>query len=233
MAARRGGITVHGVASDRLTTPTAIHNREEHKMPETLIPEVGPASENGASLREPANGHLPTDQEQFDAEVSRKGSVFLQVLAAVGIVTAIGMATVALVVASQNHTSTMVMPSAPVAAAAVPSAPVAQPISVSVAGSIKKGPDGKMHDAFSRTNFAVKVGQPTQLRIDNKDASPHSITAPGTGVNIIITPGVHTYTIIATKAGRYEWMCVIPCDSDAHGWAMKHPGYMAGYITAA
>jgi hypothetical protein len=38
---------------------------------------------------------------------------------------------------------------------------------------------------------------------------------------------------MATKAGRFEWMCVIPCDSDAKGWAMTHPGYMAGYITAA
>jgi hypothetical protein len=140
---------------------------------------------------------LPTDQEKFDAEVNRKGGIFLQVLGAVGIVTAIGMATVALVVASQNHTSAMVMPAAPVAA--VPAAPVARTISLSVAGSIKKGPDGKMHDAYSRTNFAVKVGQPTQMRIDNKDASSHSITAPGTGVSIIVKPGVHTYTMIATK----------------------------------
>jgi plastocyanin len=173
--------------------------------------------------------HLPTDQEKFDAEVNRKGGIFLQVLAAVGIVTAIGMATVALVVASQNHTSAMVMPAAPVAAA--PAAPVARTISFSVAGSIKKGPDGKMHDAFSKTNFAVSVGKPTQMRIDNKDSSPHSITAAGTGVNIIVNPGVHTYTVVATKAGRFEWNCMIPCDSDAHGWAMTHPGYMAGYIT--
>ncbi len=199
-------------------------------MTGTLMPEARPASENGASAHEPASGQRPTDQDKFDAEVNRKGGVFLQVLGAVGIVTAIGIATLALVVASQNHTSAMVMPSTPVAA--VPTAPVAQTISLSVAGSIKKGPDGKMHDAFSKTNFAVKVGQPTQIQIDNKDASPHSITAPGTGVSIIVNPGLHTYTMIATKAGRYEWTCVIPCDSDAHGWAMTHPGYMAGYITA-
>lgn len=172
----------------------------------------------------------PTDQEKFDAEVNHNGGMFLQVLGAVGIMTAIGIATLALVVASQNHTSAMVMPSAPVAAA--PSAPVAQTVSLSVAGSIKKGPDGKMHDAFSETDFAVKVGQPTQMRIDNRDASPHSITASGTGVSITVYPGVHTYTMTATRAGRYEWTCVIPCDSDAHGWAMTHPGYMAGYITA-
>ena len=203
-------------------------------MPGTLMPEVGPASENGASGREPASLHLPTDQEKFDAEVNREGGLFLQVLGAVGIIAAIGIATLALVVASQNHSSTMIMPSAPVAAAPVAAAPAAaaRTISFSVAGSIKKGPDGKMHDAFSKTNFAVSVGKPTQMRIDNKDSSPHSITAPGAGVNIIVNPGVHTYTVVATKAGRFEWMCVIPCDSDAHGWAMTHPGYMAGYITA-
>lgn len=198
-------------------------------MTGTLMPEAGPASENGASTRKPARGHQPSDQEKFDAEVDRKGGIFLQVLAAVGIVTAIGMATLALVVATQNQTSAMIMPSVPVAA--LPSAPVAETIGLTVAGSIKKGPDGKLHDAFSRTNFATKVGKPLQLRINNKDSSPHSITAPGTGVSIIINPGVHTYTMIATRAGRYEWTCVIPCDSDAHGWAMTHPGYMAGYIT--
>jgi hypothetical protein len=176
MASRRRRFKVNG--------DEQLANRQEFNMPGTLIPEVGPASENGASVREPASAHPPTDQEKFDAEVSRKGGVFLQVLAAVGIVTAIGMATLALVVASQNQTGAM-----------------------------------------------VKVGKPTQMRIDNKDSSPHSITAPGTGVSIIVNPGVHTYTMIATKAGRYEWMCVIPCDSDAHGWAMTHPGYMAGYIT--
>jgi hypothetical protein len=25
---------------------------------------------------------------------------------------------------------------------------------------------------------------------------------------------------------------MIPCDSDAHGWAMQNPGFMSGYITA-
>jgi uncharacterized cupredoxin-like copper-binding protein len=146
------------------------------------------------------------------------------------IMAAIGMSTIALVVASQSHTATMVMPSAPVAA--VPIVPAAQSISLSVAGGNKKGPDGKMHDSFSKTNFAVKVGQPTQLVIDNQDSSPHSITAPGAGVSITAYPGTHTYTMLATKAGRFEWMCVIPCDTDAHGWAMTHPGYMAGYINA-
>jgi uncharacterized cupredoxin-like copper-binding protein len=199
-------------------------------MPGTITPDPRPQAENGRPVLDPAPPRRPTDQEKFDAEVARDGGIFLHVLGAIGILTAIGLSTIALVVASQNHTTPMVMPSAPVAA--VPSAPVARSISLNVAGGIKKGPDGKLHDAYSKTNFAVKVGRPTRLVIDNKDSSSHSITAAGTGVSITVRPGTHTYTLLATKAGRFMWMCVIPCDTDANGWAMTHPGYMAGYITA-
>ncbi len=88
----------------------------------------------------------------------------------------------------------------------------------------KLGPDGKKHDAFSKTEFAVKVGQPLKLRIDNTDNAPHSITSPVAGVNITIQPGVHTYTLVVSKAGRYEWYCMIPCDSDAKGGRCRTPG---------
>ena len=83
-----------------------------------------------------------------------------------------------------------------------------------------------------KTEFAVKVGQPIKLRIDNTDNQPHSITAPEANVNIIAMPGIHTYVLYVTKPGRYLWFCVFPCDSNANGWAMKHQGYMSGYITA-
>jgi uncharacterized cupredoxin-like copper-binding protein len=178
---------------------------------------------------------LPTDQELFDATIARNSRIVLPVLAAVGIFAALLMSAIAVVVASNHHTTTMTM-AAP-AASAVPAARAPQAstptlVSLTVAGSNKRGPDGKLHDSFSKTNFAVRVGQPMRLRIDNKDGSPHTITALGTGVNITVRPGVHTYTMVATRAGRFEWVCVIPCDSDAGGWAMIHPGYMAGYITA-
>ncbi len=52
------------------------------------------------------------------------------------------------------------------------------------------------------------------------------------GVNIIVKPGVHTYQLVVKEAGRFSWFCVIPCDSDANGWAMQHAGYMSGFITA-
>jgi plastocyanin len=172
-----------------------------------------------------------TDQQMFDAAVNRDGKIFLQILGALGIVAALVMSTIALVVSTSKTHATVASSQAP-AVAAAPAPPVA-PIKVTVAGENKRGPDGKLHDSFSKTNFAVKVGQATRLRIDNKDASAHSITAAGTGVSLMILPGTHTYTIRATTTGRFEWICVIPCDGPTKGWAMTHPGYMAGYITAS
>lgn len=128
--------------------------------------------------------------------------------------------------AGGHHASgAMTMPMSPTANTPVTGAPN---ISLSVAGGNKLGPDGKMHDSFSQTDFAVRVGQPVLLRIDNADSAPHSITAPATGVSITVLPGIHTYSLVATTAGRFEWFCVLPCDP----WSMTHAGYMAGYITA-
>jgi plastocyanin len=200
-------------------------------MSGTLTPGSPPETANGAYAPEAVPPSLPTDQEQFDAAVNRDGKIVLQILAGVAVLAALAMSTVALVLSSGkgNTTATVTQTTA----AAVPSASGPSPvITLSVAGSIKQGPDGKMHDAFSKTNFALKVGQPTRLRIDNRDASTHSITSVAAGVSVVVLPGVHTYTIVAKTAGRFEWICIIPCDSDAKGWAMSQPGYMAGYITA-
>jgi uncharacterized cupredoxin-like copper-binding protein len=200
-------------------------------MSGTLTPDGPQVSDNGASVASlPPTDRERTDQAQFDAAVNRDGKFILQVIAGLAILAALVMSTVALVLSGgrSGPARTVTQP----ALAATPTAGPARVISLSVAGSNKMGPDGKLHDSFSKTNFAVKVGQPTRLRIDNTDAGTHSITAPGTGVSIVVLPGVHTYTINATTAGRFEWICIIPCDSDAKGWAMSQPGYMAGYITA-
>ncbi|MDX6527471.1 MAG: hypothetical protein QOI43_2982 [Gaiellales bacterium] len=197
-------------------------------MSRTLTPGTPPAADNGASTRGPGSPPPPTDQEQFDAAVQREGKIVLQVLGGLAILAALVMSTVALVLSGVKSDTTVVTTRAPVAAA--PSSP---PISLSIAGSSKRGPDGKMHDAFTKTNFAVKVGKPTRLRINNTDDVPHSISSVEAGVTIIVQPGVHTYTIVAKKAGRFLWVCNIVCDSGAAGWAMSHPGYMAGYITAS
>ena len=105
-------------------------------------------------------------------------------------------------------------------------------VRLSIAGSVLMGPDGRMHDAFSVTDYAVHVGQAIRLVINNTDSAPHTITAPGAGVNIVIKQGVHTYTLVVHKAGRFMWFCALPCDTDSAGWAMSKPGFMAGYITA-
>ncbi len=181
------------------------------------------------------------DQKSFDDAVARKGKVLLQVLAGVGVVAAVLMSMVALVQSGEKHeasaTASATKAKAPVTAvpaastSAAPAAP--KTIDVKIAGSVKKGPDGKMHDAFSVTEYNVKVGQPVTLKIDNTDDAPHSISSPAAGVNIVAQPGVHTYTLVVKTAGKFQWYCMLPCDSDAGGWAMQHPGYMSGYITAA
>jgi hypothetical protein len=188
---------------------------------------------NGAAAADdspPRTDQERADQAQFDAVVNRDSKIVLQLLAGVAILAALAMSTVALVLSagSASNPSTITRTTL----AATPNATPAPVITLSIAGSNKRGPDGKLHDSFSKTNFAVKVGQPTRLRINNTDPTAHSITAPATGVGIVVMPGVHTYTITATTAGRFRWLCIIPCDSDASGWAMTQPGYMAGYITA-
>jgi uncharacterized cupredoxin-like copper-binding protein len=198
-------------------------------MSATFTPEGAPAP-TGPAGPDPVPSRPLTDQERFDATVNRDSKIALQILGGVAIFAALAMSTVALVLSGGKNASTTTVTQPAVAAAA---SPVVSPlISLSVAGGNKRGPDGKLHDSFSKTTFAVKVGQPTRLRIDNKDEGTHSITSPQTGVSIVVLPGVHTYTIKATTAGRFEWLCIIPCDTDAKGWAMTHPGYMAGYITA-
>jgi heme/copper-type cytochrome/quinol oxidase subunit 2 len=100
---------------------------------------------------------------------------------------------------------------------------------LTVSADLKPGPDGKLHDAFSVTDFYVHAGQPIKLVINNTDDVAHSIVAPGAGVNIMVKPGNHTYTLLVRKAGRFEWYCMQPCDP----YSMAHAGYMRGFITAS
>jgi plastocyanin len=179
---------------------------------------------------------LMTDQERFDQEVAKKGKVVLQVIAGVGILGAVLMSMIALVQSSAPRTivdatmkpaaATMAM--APAAAAATPTT-VAKVVDLKVIAEGKKGPEGTLHDEFTVTEFNVKVGQPVTLHIDNTDDTAHSITSAEAGVNIVVQPGTHNYTLTVSKAGKFQWNCALPCDP----WAMVHPGYMAGYITAS
>ena len=60
-------------------------------------------------------------------------------------------------------------------------------VPLSVIPEYKPGPEGEKHDAFTRPNFIVRPAGPRQLKIDNTD-SPRGITAPGAGVNIVMSP---------------------------------------------
>ncbi len=204
-------------------------------MPEldniTTPPRPPSSPPNGTPLSAPQ----PTDQEKFDQTVDRDSKIVLGILAGVAVMAALIMSTVALVQSSNKAVTTVTRTVAAAGLLATPptTAAAAAPIELAVEGSSKKGPDGKMHDAFTKTEFAAQVGRPLRLKIDNKDDVAHSITSPEAGVNIMAMPGVHSYTITVTSKGRFAWSCIVPCDTEANGWAMKHAGYMAGYITAS
>lgn len=177
------------------------------------------------------------DQQDFDEAVARKGKVLLQVLAGVGVVAALLMSIAALAQSGGKGETTVAtrasQPAGTGSATASAVKPATSVVALKIIGSVKKGPDRQMHDAFTVTNFNVKVGQAETLKIDNTDDVPHSITSLTAGVSIIAQPGVHTYKLLVNKAGKFLWYCMLPCDGDANGWAMQHPGYMSGYITAA
>jgi hypothetical protein len=177
--------------------------------------------EPGSAAQEPDEGTEARYQREFGAAAARKFG--LRALAGAGILAALVMSVVALVRTNATNTTT--------SAAALPTgAPSAltKVIELNVIASGKKGPDGKLHDDFTVTEFHVTVGQPLTLRIDNTDTVPHSITSPEAGVNIIVLPGTRDYTLLVKQAGKFEWHCVFPCDP----WSMAHVGYMRGFITA-
>jgi plastocyanin len=216
--------------------PPVTSSRNGVALPPTPDAPVGEPLDSAGSDRSPIAQREAVDQRQFDEAVNRKGKVVLEWLAGVGVVAALAMSMVALIQSGEKNEAGVTTPPAPTAGAAAPAQPTslaaAKPIDLKIVGASKLGPDGKKHDVFTKTEFAVKVGQPLKLRINNTDDVPHSITAPVAGVNLTIKPGTHTYKLIVTQAGRFQWFCIIPCDSDAHGWAMQNPGFMAGYITA-
>jgi hypothetical protein len=139
------------------------------------------------------------------------------------------MSLVALARTSATNTTSLAVANPATAALPTPApSALTKVIALTVIASGKKGPDGKLHDDFTVTNFRVTVGQPVTLRIDNTDTVPHSITSPEAGVSIIVLPGTHDYTMLVKHAGKFEWHCAFPCDP----WSMAHAGYMRGFITA-
>ena len=180
--------------------------------------------EPGSAAQEPDKATEARYQREFgEAAASKFG---LKALAGAGILVAVLMSTVALVRSGERQEARAASQAA-AQANALP--PVAKVVSLSVIPGYKPGPEGEKHDAFTTTEFAVRAGQPQELRIDNTDDVPHSITAPEAGVNIVVKPGTHTYTLLVKHPGSYRWFCAFVCDE----WAMQHPGYMAGSISVS
>jgi plastocyanin len=181
--------------------------------------------EPGSAAQEPDKDTEARYRREFGEAAARRFG--LKALAGVGILAAVVMSMVALVNSSERGAAHAASQRAAEEAAALP--PVAKVVGLSVIAGYKRGPEGEKHDAFTTTEFAVRAGQPQELRIDNTDSVPHSITAPDAGINIVVKPGTHTYTLLVKQPGRYLWYCTFVCDE----WAMQHPGYMMGYISAS
>jgi hypothetical protein len=174
---------------------------------------------------------MQTDTHNFDlheqndpAKPGMTRGISLAVLSALGVVLALIAIDVFAISGAQAAPPRPVVNVVKVSGAT----PIQHTIYLSVSPGVKPGPNGKLHDAFSVTNFTVRAGQPVKLVINNTDSGPHSITTMGgAGVNIIVRPGVHTYTLLVHKQGKFMWMCTQPCDP----FSMSHLGYMRGYIT--
>jgi uncharacterized cupredoxin-like copper-binding protein len=168
--------------------------------------------------------NIPQDGAKVTTPGDRTSRITIAAMAAVGAVLALIAIDVVVINGAQAA------PARPIVQVMKMSgAPAVLPVVyLTVSPGVKPGPDGKLHDAFSVTNFNVHAGQPVKLVINNTDTAPHSINAPTAGVNIVVRPGTHTYTLVVRRTGRFEWYCMMPCDP----YSMAHVGYMRGFITA-
>jgi hypothetical protein len=179
----------------------------------------------GSQAREPSSD---TEWRYRDESGDLAAKQFgLKALAAAAIVAALLMSSVALIHSSEKSEARAAARVNAEQLAALPK--VAGTVSLKVIPEYKPGPEGEKHDAFTVTEFSVHAGQPQTLVIDNTDTVPHSITAAGAGVNIVVMPGTHRYTLDVKTPGKYLWFCHFVCDE----WAMEHVGYMSGYITVS
>jgi len=180
--------------------------------------------EPGSAAQEPDRDTEARYRHEFGEAATRRFG--LKALAGAGILAAVVMSAVAMIRSSERQ-EVRAASQAAAQFAALP--PVANAVKLSVIPEGKRGPEGEKHDEFTVTEFAVRAGQPQELTIDNTDEVPHSITAPEAHVNIVVMPGIHTYTLLVKQPGRFLWFCTFRCDE----WAMEHPGYMSGYITVS
>ncbi len=144
---------------------------------------------------------------------------------------AAGLVSIALAAGPGTHSTAL---------AARHTALITTPASVNmvIVPGVRLGPDKKMHDAFTPTDFTARAGQQIVVTVYNYDTGTHSFTAPALHLNVVFpaapkngVPSITTFRFTVKKAGSYQWLCALPCDSDAKGWAMSHDHYMAGTVT--
>jgi hypothetical protein len=181
--------------------------------------------EPGAAAREPDRAAEATYRREFGTTAARKFAA--KALAGTAVLAALVMSTVALAHSGEREEARA--DSRYAVEPPVENLPPAKAVSLEIIPEDKPGPEGEKHDVFTTNEFVVVAGRPQELKIDNTDDVPHSITSPEAGVKIVAMPGTHTYTLLVHRAGRFIWYCAFPCDE----WAMHHPGYMMGYIIAA
>lgn len=97
--------------------------------------------------------------------------------------------------------------------------------------------DGKMHDAYSPTDFTVKKGVPVQVTVTNYDTGEHSMSSSALGLKQVMkaakktgVPTTTTFTFTPKKDGTFNWHCAISCDGGMSSYSMTHQGYMQGQI---
>lgn len=146
-------------------------------------------------------------------------------------VLAAGAMTVALVAGPGTHAAAIASPHNPITVSP-------EQVNMVIVPGVRLGPDKKLHDAFTPTDITALAGQKIIVTVYNYDTGTHSFTAPALGLNVVIpaapkagVPAIKTFSFTVKKAGTYQWLCALPCDSDAKGWAMSHQNYMAGTVT--
>jgi heme/copper-type cytochrome/quinol oxidase subunit 2 len=111
-------------------------------------------------------------------------------------------------------------------------------VAMVIVPGVHLGPDHKMHDSYTPTDFTAPAGEKIIVTVYNYDTGRHSFMAPSLHLNVLIpaaqrtgVPAVKVFSFTVPRAGIYRWHCMQPCDDEAGGWAMAHQGYMAGTIT--
>ena len=86
-------------------------------------------------------------------------------------------------------------------------------VTMVIVPGIRLGPDKKMHDAFTPTDFSATVGQPVIVTVYNYDTAKHSFTAPALFSSCAFSSGVSLISII----------CSIPRVPSLQGTPTKRP----------